>query len=51
MSKKKRHSWTGRKIQLFKNFRSRDNILDFTNLVFKNIMSNILGEVEYDENE
>lgn len=51
MSKKKCHSWTGRKIQLFKNFRSRDNILDFTNLVFKNIMSNILGEVEYDENE
>ena len=29
----------GRKIQLFKNFRSRDNVLDFTNLIFKNIMS------------
>ena len=41
----------GRKIQLFKNFRSRDNILDFTNLIFKNIMSQNLGEVEYDENE
>ncbi len=41
----------GRKIQLFKNFRSRDNVLDFTNLVFKNIMSQRLGEVEYDENE
>ena len=41
----------GRKIQLFKNFRSRDNILDFTNLVFKNIMSEKLGEVEYDRNE
>lgn len=41
----------GRKIQLFKNFRSRDNILDFTNLIFKNIMSQDLGEVEYDENE
>jgi len=41
----------GRKIQLFKNFRSRDNILDFTNLVFKNIMSETLGEVEYDRNE
>ena len=40
-----------RKIQLFKNFRSRDNILDFTNLVFKNIMSETLGEVEYDRNE
>ncbi|MBQ2937307.1 MAG: helicase-exonuclease AddAB subunit AddA [Clostridia bacterium] len=42
---------TGRKIQLFKNFRSRDNILDFTNLIFKNIMSHTLGEVEYDEKE
>lgn len=41
----------GRKIQLFKNFRSRDNILDFTNLIFKNIMSQNLGEVEYDEKE
>ena len=41
----------GRKIQLFKNFRSRDNILDFTNLIFENIMSKDLGEVEYDENE
>ena len=41
----------GRKIQLFKNFRSRDNILDFTNLIFKNIMSHSLGEVEYDEKE
>ena len=36
---------------LYKNFRSRDNILDFTNLVFKNIMSETLGEVEYDRNE
>ena len=41
----------GRKIQLFKNFRSRDNILDFTNLIFENIMSKDLGEVEYDKNE
>lgn len=45
-------TWTnGRRIQLFKNFRSRDNILDFTNLIFENIMSHSLGEVEYDENE
>ncbi len=42
---------TGRKIQLFKNFRSRENVLDFTNLIFKNIMSSNLGEVEYDETE
>ena len=41
----------GRKIQLFKNFRSRDNVLDFTNLIFKNIMSEKLGEVDYNEDE
>ena len=44
-------SLVGQKIQLFKNFRSRDNILDFTNLIFKNIMSHTLGEVKYDESE
>lgn len=42
---------TGRKIQLFKNFRSRDNVLDFTNLIFKDIMSEKLGEVDYNEDE
>lgn len=41
----------GLKIQLFKNFRSRKNILDVTNLVFENIMSEKLGNVEYDEKE
>lgn len=41
----------GLKIQLFKNFRSRENILDFTNLIFKNIMSENLGEIEYTEEE
>ena len=40
-----------RKIQLFKNFRSRKNILDFTNLVFENIMSHDLGDIDYNENE
>lgn len=39
------------KIQLFKNFRSRQNILDFTNLIFQNIMSNILGDIDYNEDE
>ena len=39
------------KIQLFKNFRSRKNILDFTNLIFENIMSNVLGDIEYNEEE
>ena len=39
------------KIQLFKNFRSRKNILDFTNLIFQDIMSKKLGDVEYTEEE
>lgn len=39
------------KIKLFKNFRSRKNVLDFTNLIFENIMSNVLGDIEYDEGE
>ncbi len=41
----------GIKIQLFKNFRSRGNVLDFTNLIFENIMSEQLGDVEYTEEE
>ena len=39
------------KIKLFKNFRSRDNVLDFTNLIFQDIMSNLLGDIEYNEEE
>lgn len=39
------------KIQLFKNFRSRKEILDFTNIIFENIMSQKLGDVEYIEEE
>ena len=42
---------SGMKIQLFKNFRSRENILNITNLVFENIMSKKLGDICYDENE
>ncbi|MBR0427530.1 MAG: UvrD-helicase domain-containing protein [Clostridia bacterium] len=41
----------GLKIQLFKNFRSRENILDFTNTIFANIMSENLGEIDYSEEE
>jgi len=37
----------GNKIQLFKNFRSRENILDTTNLIFKEIMSKELGDIDY----
>ncbi len=39
------------KIQLFKNFRSRKNVLEITNLVFENIMSKTLGDVDYTEEE
>ena len=41
----------GIKIQLFKNFRSRENILNTTNAIFQSIMSKELGDIEYDENE
>ena len=41
----------GLKIQLFKNFRSRENVLDVTNLIFENIMSKSLGNVNYNEEE
>ena len=41
----------GNKIQLFKNFRSRSNILDTTNLIFKEIMSKELGDIDYTEEE
>ncbi len=39
------------KIQLFKNFRSRANVIDFTNLIFQDIMSENLGEIDYTEEE
>ena len=39
------------KIQLFKNFRSKENILQFTNLIFEDIMSKILGDIDYNREE
>ncbi len=39
------------KINLYKNFRSRNQILDFTNYIFSNIMSKQIGEIEYNKNE
>ena len=39
------------KIQLFKNFRSRKEVLDFTNVIFENIMSENLGELNYTQEE
>ena len=41
----------GLKIQLFKNFRSRENVLQITNEVFKTIMSKSLGDIDYTEEE
>ena len=39
------------KIKFFKNFRSRENVLKFTNLIFQDIMSNLLGDIEYNQEE
>ena len=39
-----------RRILLQENFRSRREVLDAANLVFENIMSTSLGELDYDEN-
>lgn len=39
------------KIQLYKNFRSRKNVVDSVNFIFKQIMSNVVGELDYNDNE
>ena len=39
------------KILLFKNFRSNENIINQVNFIFKNIMHEDTGEIEYDEVE
>lgn len=39
------------KIKLFKNFRSRKNILTLTNIIFESIMSKELGDIDYTEEE
>lgn len=39
----------GQRIILAKNFRSRPQVLEFTNYVFRQIMDKDLGEMEYDE--
>lgn len=41
----------GLKIQLFKNFRSNQNILDITNTIFETIMSKELGDINYTKEE
>ncbi|NLJ41539.1 MAG: helicase-exonuclease AddAB subunit AddA [Clostridiales bacterium] len=40
-----------RKIQLFKNFRSRKNIIHGVNFVFRQIMSENVGELDYNDDE
>ncbi|WP_244834170.1 helicase-exonuclease AddAB subunit AddA [Clostridium sp. BJN0001] len=42
---------TNKLIRLNKNFRSREEIINGINFLFKNIMSPIVGEVNYDEDE
>lgn len=39
------------KIQLYKNFRSRKNIIDGVNYIFKELMSSTVGELEYTDEE
>ena len=41
----------GIKIKLYKNYRSRENIIDITNNIFKSLMSIELGELDYSEEE
>lgn len=40
---------TGLKIDLAKNFRSREEVLDGTNFLFKQLMGTSVGEIEYDD--
>lgn len=45
----KKENSLNKRIDLSKNFRSRKEILDGVNFIFKNIMTRELGEVDYDE--
>ena len=40
-----------KKIMLYKNFRSRKEVVDSVNYIFEHIMSKNLGEIEYNEEE
>ena len=40
-----------RKIQLYKNFRSREEVINGVNYIFKMAMSNTVGELEYNDDE
>ncbi len=39
------------KIKLFKNFRSRENVLNLTNIIFDSIMTKALGDIDYTKDE
>lgn len=39
----------GRRIILAENFRSRKEVLDFTNLIFTQLMDQTVGQIEYDQ--
>ncbi|MFD3156291.1 helicase-exonuclease AddAB subunit AddA [Haloimpatiens sp. FM7330] len=40
-----------RKILLYKNFRSRENVINAVNFIFRQVMSKDVGELEYDDEE
>lgn len=40
-----------RKIQLYKNFRSREEVINGVNYIFKEVMSKTVGELEYNDEE
>ena len=42
---------TGTLIQLNRNFRSKQEVLDVTNLIFENIMDKEIGEIDYTDKE
>jgi ATP-dependent helicase/nuclease subunit A len=42
---------SNRKIQLYKNFRSRKEVIDGANYIFKELMSETIGELEYTDEE
>lgn len=42
---------SNRKIMLYKNFRSREEIINGVNYIFKTLMSNTVGEIEYSDRE
>lgn len=45
------HGFDDRVIQLYKNFRSRPEVINCVNYIFRQIMSSDVGELDYTENE